>query len=349
VNYIAGNMDNMGDQQKKLVINLLAYAAQRDLSPEMLCKLSGITPDELSDDKKRLNPKQVADVWLNAIHLSKDNCFGLHFGESLQLAALDIVGDIIKTSRTVSEALDIAVSIVPLITDAFRLAVIRDSETFSINFISSTDGWESIPHYVQILDLLMAFTIHEMDGLLLKKISPKAIRYPLPVADINEYERVMRCKPDTGANDCSIIFDNSYLAEPIITANYELQKILISKVSADDKYVIGKQTLGARIHAYLLKHSYLGMASLEDIASNFNLSTRTIQRKLKEEDINFQQIVDKVRMDLAINYLKAGDVPVKQICFLLGYNEISSFNRTFKRWTGVTPGSYLKSDAAQFN
>lgn len=100
--------------------------------------------------------------------------------------------------------------------------------------------------------------------------------------------------------------------------------------------------LNKRIYNYLMSNSYLGMVSLDDIASNFNLSTRTIQRKLKDEQVSFQQITDEVRKSLAINYLKAGDVPIKQISYMLGYNELSAFTRTFKRWMGTTPGAYAR-------
>lgn len=89
----------MENQQKKLVISLLAYAAQRDISPAALCKLSNITEKELQQKDKALTIKQVSDVWANAIHLSKDEFFGLHFGESLQLSALGIVGEINKIQR----------------------------------------------------------------------------------------------------------------------------------------------------------------------------------------------------------------------------------------------------------
>ncbi len=92
-----------------------------------------------------------------------------------------------------------------------------------------------------------------------------------------------------------------------------------------------------------MTNSYLGILSLDDIASNFNISTRTLQRKLKEEGINFQQLADEARKTLTINYLKAGSYPVKEISYMLGYNELSAFTRTFKRWTGNTPAIYQKN------
>ena len=93
----------------------------------------------------------------------------------------------------------------------------------------------------------------------------------------------------------------------------------------------------------MLENSYLGLLSLEDIASNFNISARTLQRKLKEEGFSFQQLADEARKSLAINYLKAGSYPVKEVSYMLGYNELSAFTRSFKRWTGITPALYQKN------
>lgn len=334
----------MEDQLKKLMMALLAYAAQRDLPPETLCRLSNITISELQDNSKPLTSKQVTDLWLNTIHLSKDNLFGLHFGESLQLSALGIVGEIIKSSDTVGNALIIAASLTHLITDAFKLDVKQLDDAFSVEFIPASADWRNVTTTIQTLDLLMVFVIHELDGLMLKKISPLSLSYARSIDNMTEYERVMRCKPQMNADSNIITFDKKYWSEPIITANYELQNILLQKVTPVKAELPEKQTLKNQIYSYLLSNSYLGIVSLEDIASNFNVSSRTLQRKLKAEGINFQQLADEARKSLAINYLKAGSYPVKEISYMLGYNELSAFTRTFKRWTGITPALYQKSN-----
>ncbi|MEP6614420.1 MAG: AraC family transcriptional regulator ligand-binding domain-containing protein [Mucilaginibacter sp.] len=320
----------------------MAYAAQRDISPATLCELSNITDKELQQKDKALTIKQVSDAWTNAIHLSKDDFFGLHFGESLQLSALGIVGEIIKSSGTVGEAISIASSLVHLITDVFILEITQQAETFAVNFIPQLPNWQNVVTARQTLDLLMVFVVHEMDGLMLKKIKPQKVSY-MPQATSNaELERVMRCPVATSAQENNILFDKTLWDEPIITANYEIQKLLLQQIPVINKFGNEPDALNKRIYNYLMNNSYLGMVSLDDIASNFNLSTRTIQRKLKDEQVSFQQINDEVRKSLAINYLKAGDVPVKQISYLLGYNELSAFTRTFKRWMGTTPGAYAK-------
>lgn len=261
----------------------------------------------------------------------------------VQLTALGIVGEIIKSSETVGGALTIAASLTHLITSDFKLEVMQGENSFTVRFVPAIAKWQSSVSATQTLDLLMVFVIHELDGLMLKKIQPLHVNYMREVDIVAEYERIMRCKPLTNATENAITFDKKYWNEPIITSNYELQKILLEKVSKLTTASNKKQTLRNRIYNYLLTNSYLGILSLEDIASNFNISTRTLQRKLKEEGINFQQLADEARKTLAINYLKAGSYPVKEISYMLGYNELSAFNRTFKRWTGNTPAIYQKN------
>jgi len=54
-------------------------------------------------------------------------------------------------------------------------------------------------------------------------------------------------------------------------------------------------------------------------------------------------LMDDTRRRFAINYLKDPDHTLTQIAFLLGYSEVSAFNRAFKRWTGSTPLKYRQT------
>ncbi|MEO6868326.1 MAG: AraC family transcriptional regulator [Ginsengibacter sp.] len=237
----------------------------------------------------------------------------------------------------------IAASLTHLITAAFDLEVIQDKTSFTVRFIPTIDDWQNSVSATQTLNLLMVFVIHELDGLLLQKIHPLAIRYSGKTDNIAEHQRVMRCRPVINATENINAFDKKYWNEPIITANYERQKILLQNISELKTDSVKKQTLQSRIYNYLLTNSYLGIVSLDDIAANFNISPRTLQRKLKEEGINFQQLADEARKTLAINYLKAGLYPAKEISYMLGYKELSAFTRTFKRWTSIAPGRYQKN------
>ena len=74
-----------------------------------------------------------------------------------------------------------------------------------------------------------------------------------------------------------------------------------------------------------------------DLANELNISVRTLQRQLKESGTKFQDVLDRVRRDLAEYYLLEKKLPMSEVAFLVGYQEQSSFNHAFKSWTGVSP------------
>jgi AraC-like DNA-binding protein len=76
---------------------------------------------------------------------------------------------------------------------------------------------------------------------------------------------------------------------------------------------------------------------VEYVARNLGMSKRTLARKLADEGLNFSEIFQNLRHDLAVRYLEDGKLHVSKIAWLLGFNEVSAFTHAFKRWTGKTP------------
>lgn len=331
----------MENPVNNFVLALLAYLAQRDILPEKVCRLAGIDPAWMGDKNRQLlTNKQIDDLWINSIHLSKDPDLGLHFGESLQLSALGIVGELVKSSNTVGEAVLIAADLGHLVTHWFKMRVTKEKETFTVHIDGLVDGWQNSASARQTLDVLMVLTIHELNGLMLKKIKPLKVSYNMPVTSPIEHERVLGCVPQYLSEDNSVTFDMFYWNELIITANYELQYFLKEKVRESTEKKGLEKNFGDKISHYLMSNAYLGMGSLEEIAANFNISPRTLQRRLKDEQVSFQQLADEVRQQLAVQAITQGEYTIKEIAYSLGYNELSAFSRAFKRWTGTSPEAY---------
>ena len=161
---------------KQLALALLAYAAQRDVDTNELCKQAGIRLSELKkQDKGGLTGRQLHDLWVNAGRLTGDNLFGLHMGESMRPAALGIVGNIIQSSATVGEALTHAAALTHLVTTDCHMEIVRDKNAFSVLLQPATDDSYALR---QLISMLMVMVVHELDGLLLEKIIPQAVYMP---------------------------------------------------------------------------------------------------------------------------------------------------------------------------
>ena len=103
---------------------------------------------------------------------------------------------------------------------------------------------------------------------------------------------------------------------------------------------LDRSNIAARCKAAVLERLAAGEAPDGDIARDLNMSRRTLQRKLAEADLTYQQLVDDTRRELALRYLEDPAKSVTEITFLLGFSGQSAFTRAFRRWTGAAPTEY---------
>jgi len=85
------------------------------------------------------------------------------------------------------------------------------------------------------------------------------------------------------------------------------------------------------------------LISRDEVAQQLAMSGRSLQRKLQEESISFQQIQDQLRHQTALKLLNDADTSLAEIAEHLGFAESSTFYRAFKRWEGVTPGEFRQT------
>jgi AraC-like DNA-binding protein len=76
---------------------------------------------------------------------------------------------------------------------------------------------------------------------------------------------------------------------------------------------------------------------VDDVARSLGMSKRTLARRLSDEGLNFTEVLQQLRRNLAVRYLDDPKLHISKIAWLLGFNEVSAFTHAFKRWTGKTP------------
>ena len=86
-----------------------------------------------------------------------------------------------------------------------------------------------------------------------------------------------------------------------------------------------------------------GLPRKERVAEKFDMTVRTLQRHLHQAGTSYQQILDELRQELAEHYLLRSDLAIQDIACYLGFTESRSFHRSFKSWTGQTPGEFRES------
>lgn len=96
----------------------------------------------------------------------------------------------------------------------------------------------------------------------------------------------------------------------------------------------------ARVRSALMELLPSGECTIDDVAKKLGYSKRSLQRKLQEEDTNFQKQLNHTRELLARTYLANNNMTTEDIAFLLGYQESGSFLRAFTVWSGQTVNEY---------
>jgi AraC-like DNA-binding protein len=93
------------------------------------------------------------------------------------------------------------------------------------------------------------------------------------------------------------------------------------------------------VERLLMPILHTGEAGMEGVARQMGLSRQTLFRRLKDEGMTYEKVLDDLRRRLAVDYLANGRVSTADAAYLTGFSEPAAFSRAFKRWTGSTPGA----------
>lgn len=139
----------------------------------------------------------------------------------------------------------------------------------------------------------------------------------------------------------AIHFDKKLLLKPIRQTKQQLSAFL-QRAPADWIYVsFGERLLAHRVKDFLSEVDQTG-AVIQQVAEALHLSVRTLSRRLAAEGTHFQAVKDEVRRDLAVQKLTSSSVSLAILAGQLGFEDLASFNRAFRNWTGSTPGTYRR-------
>ena len=289
--------------------------------------------------------RNIIDQLMNSITaFNGDHHFGLHFGEYSGLMAAKLTLPILRSSITIKEAL---ISQIDYIQQEIPIIPIEAKEldkTFEIIlhpdpkwFNSST---ENVAHLINcsVLFLLIGYKM-----LTLNKSAPIRVHfgYPKPL-HLKEYQRLFNLPIYFDKEQTAIFLDRQSVESQLELKNYYLLQALVHYTSLKLELL---QKNDENIFANRIKQIALNIItpkfpSIDQIAQNANYSKRTLQRRLKEDGYTYKTLLDELRRDLALNYLKNPELNIHDISNLLEYSEPSSFIRTFKRWEQMTPSDY---------
>lgn len=137
------------------------------------------------------------------------------------------------------------------------------------------------------------------------------------------------------------------LGQPVATSNPEFRRVAVQYVR--EHIAAAGHDRASRVR--LLAHQLLptGRCTLATMADVMATHPRSLQRELRALGTDFRGILDDVRRELVVDYLRDTEASLGQIAAMLGYGDQAAFSNAFRRWFGVPPGRWRNADARSRN
>lgn len=179
-----------------------------------------------------------------------------------------------------------------------------------------------------------------------KALSPLRVEVMQPRSHIKVLERHFGCAVVSGTHD-AIVFRAQDRHCPFVTRNAELLEMLAPQFDAELKRHNGRASLIELVQGAIQQKLTGHRPTIEDIARDLHMSSRTLQRRLQDEGSSFQRILDQARHQMARHYLGNSVLELNEAAYLLGYEDADSFSRAFRSWEGVPPSHWRERHRAR--
>ncbi|GAB3285498.1 AraC family transcriptional regulator [Parahaliea aestuarii] len=160
-------------------------------------------------------------------------------------------------------------------------------------------------------------------------------------ANVRELRHFFPCPVAFGAADNAVVFSVRHLEAELLRSETDLSRYLRE---APYCLVVAPKpsslSITRRIRELLGDDFRCEMPSFEDLTGMLNMSARTLRRRLEREGTSYQRIKDNARRDLAIALLQRDGATVSEVAERVGFSDPSAFHRSFKKWTGESPGAF---------
>jgi AraC-like DNA-binding protein len=145
-----------------------------------------------------------------------------------------------------------------------------------------------------------------------------------------------------GCEDSGLALARGELDRPMRLADAHSAGMLASLVDAELAARPQGSSLAARVEA-LVAASLPGCTDVDDVARAMRMSARTLQRRLEQEQTRFGEVLDRARLGVARRLLADRGLTMADVAARVGFSDVATFSRAFKRWTGQPPGQWRRS------
>jgi AraC-like DNA-binding protein len=306
------------------------------VDPDPLMRKLHIDPQKMSDPNARYPYKRIDALWAEAAALIDDPCFGLKAAIYWHPSNLSALGYAWLSSSSLRTALQRFCKYIRMLTEGASFELEERDDSLSV-----------LLHYNPIslqqptrTDSVMAMVVAMCRANYGAEFNPASVSLAHPVPDCSgKFYELFRCpvKFDAPDNRFTLTLES---ADKHLQGSNPLLSTLHDQYMINYLAQLDKTNIQERVRAAIIELLPDGNINDYKVAESLYMNVRTLQRRLQKEQTTFKTQLNNVRQELADRYIRDSSKGLAEISYLLGFSEMSSFSRAFKRWTGETPSHY---------
>lgn len=334
----------LGDLSVGFVHSLADAVRSHGIDPQPLLEQYGLDPARLGEACARLSIPRYMRLGHSAIQLTDNPGLGLRMGQLSRLSQAGLAGVTAAQAPTVREAARCLIRFEALYGSNYRgqSSFHEDAQGAWLRFYSISP-YNTYNRFV--VDSLLAGWLAQLGDLTGTVLQAERLDIEFAAPDYATQYQPLCCTPvqfAAAGNQLRLSRATLQIANPQHCPS--TWQHLLQLCEAELLQRTRVRSLGERI-THLLGPLLNGgrEPDLDEVAQSLQLPTWTLRRKLAEEGTRFRDVLNETRRDLAETYIRDTALAFGEIAYLLGFASAEAFQRAFKRWTGLTPGEFRRS------
>ena len=321
----------------------LGYLDTLGIKTDNILHALRIERKEVLDPEKTFSLDQFIALLEFALKETGDDLYGLKLGREPHIGGT--VGMMCASCENLKEAYVQGCKYFNVQGDFAEIVFVDEPQYPRIKY-TITQGWllkspETARHEVEAM---FSFLVTIMQVNSNQALHPQRIKFAsIQTADENEYRNILGVVPEFGQAENEIQFRNKDLLIPMKAFNPETFDLLRSHIEAQVKRFSSGSRISEKVRTILLSSLRYRFPDIETVASRLNMSPRTLQRQLSNEQTNFKSLLQDTVFDLAKQMLRREELTVSEISYMLGYSDLGNFSRSFKKKIGCSPLEYRQN------
>jgi AraC-like DNA-binding protein len=297
---------------------------------------AGMSPEMAGSPTMQLSLSSYCRLFEESARLTRNDNFGLWFGNAFDTRDLGLVGYAALSAPTLGDALNTMIDLFPLHQQSSTLSLVKTPDDFvrlEYRIIAP-----QIIERRQDAELSLGMRLNLVREAMGPGWAPEEVHFEHPRPEgWREHERAFGSPVFFSQPANAIVFRPQILRHAMPAADPRLMsamKLCLERLSErrDVRFSITDRVRSA-VRARLPE----GFPPIEAIAAELRLPLSTVQRELHYDGLSYSTLVENTRRDLALSYVRQRQLSFSEIAFLVGYSELSAFSRAVRRWTGLSP------------